>query len=831
MLSPQRYACVLLVLLPLLFVAGCSGGAQEYWQAGPYEGTWEYRYGEPLASSVPSDPAAPRWAQPDLPGHPDAGWRPTRRLSAPPDRGNATTLWLRTRLSGPRLAQPTISLATYSEDVEAFLDGRIIFTTHPDGQLSPASALLPQVPLPVDYQGHLFVLRIQGRSRFLGLTEAPMIGHGPAVLAAWLRRGTPPFVMSILLSLMAFGSMVLAALRREERSYLHYGGLCLSAAFLCLTVTRLPSLWVQPQVRWGRLGAMAGLLMSYFLVSYVRLVIGDGPRRILLWLSRYALLFMLVIIPLALVRILPVDRLIALVLLQNFVISVPVAAVVLLSAGRGDIDARILRVGFLMLALVLVMETVSKFSDRVSSSTFYHPYGLGALVLAGGIAQARRFFGVHQRLVRLAVESTLAQQRLSEQGGLLQAAARMAGGNLETPISAPSLADLVPLAAALEQMRMGVAAQLHALHDKNTEVQQLNDELRRQIEHRTDHLIEIISRSRDGKSSRAPALSPGQKLGEHYQVVRLLGQGAMGCVYEVERLTDGTHLAAKLMLEVSSRVAFLRFAREARNLSQLSHPNLIRITDIDIDASGAFYLVMELVAGQTLRQCIERFSDAGFVLSVLRQIAAGLRAIHAAGILHRDLKPANLLVADGSGGGPLVKIADFGLSALLKNQAEKEASPDSEERSVPTVPEGSESGFDSLSATQSGLVATPDPAAAAQGLSMGSLTQTGTLVGTPVYMAPELAADPRGATQAADLFSFGVIAFELLVGKLPFEEPPVVMALRGARFVAPELQALRTDLRSDLARMLQRCLSADPIERPAAAEVEALLSQVQSLRT
>lgn len=239
------------------------------------------------------------------------------------------------------------------------------------------------------------------------------------------------------------------------------------------------------------------------------------------------------------------------------------------------------------------------------------------------------------RAVRLELEGALARRRLAEQEALLQAAGRMAGGDLQSVIAVPP-GELAVLAEALEAMRKDLRVKFQKLETSNSEIQKLNEELRRQIEHRSHRLMEIMLRN--GEREAVPAASqvmPGRMLGEHYKVVRTLGKGAMGSVFEVERTSDQLRLAAKVLSEQSDRTALLRFAREAQILARLDHPNLVAISDIDITAQGVLFLVMELVRGTTLKLCRERYRDIAFATSVTQQMAAGLNAIHARGIIHR----------------------------------------------------------------------------------------------------------------------------------------------------------------------------------------------------
>ncbi len=304
---------------------------------------------------------------------------------------------------------------------------------------------------------------------------------------------------------------------------------------------------------------------------------------------------------------------------------------------------------------------------------------------------------------------------------------------------------------------------------------------RADVAERSRQLSEALLRL-SGALGKTTPLEPGEVIEERYRVVRRVGQGGMGQVHEVERLADGRHLALKVLTGVVDRVALARFAREAQIAAQLDHPNVIAVLDVGVSQSGMLFLVMELVAGSTLASEKTRHGDAAWALPILRQIASALAAMHARGIVHRDLKPANVLV-DGS----RALVADFGLASLGE-------------------PAGA---LDPTASTISPANQSP-------------LTHPGAFMGTPRYMAPELTHGVREAQPAADMWSLGVIAHELLVGTLPFGEPPVLAQLSGR----PAAQPARLDapaLPATLRALFDACLLADPSRRPTAAAVRDAL--------
>jgi serine/threonine-protein kinase len=284
-------------------------------------------------------------------------------------------------------------------------------------------------------------------------------------------------------------------------------------------------------------------------------------------------------------------------------------------------------------------------------------------------------------------------------------------------------------------------------------------------------------------------------LGEHYRVVCLLGTGASGVVVEVERTTDHKHLAAKVLTKSTDQAGLVRFLREAQILARLDHPNLVSIKDVDVTDEGVPFLVMELVEGQTLRQLRHRYRDPRFAVQVLRQIADALRVIHEGGVVHRDLRPSNILVTE-DGPVPRIKLFDFGVAALKAK-------------------EGAESGTYPKQKLGLSISASADRI---------EISLPGVMVGSPMYMAPEGRGGPQAVGAPADVFSLGMIAWELLTGELPFPRPPVEMAAQGEPIVAPSLHTKVPDVNPALSALVSSCLHSDPSKRLTAAQVAAELA-------
>jgi serine/threonine-protein kinase len=334
-----------------------------------------------------------------------------------------------------------------------------------------------------------------------------------------------------------------------------------------------------------------------------------------------------------------------------------------------------------------------------------------------------------------------------------------------------------------DALNVELSARVALLEKRDRENERLQVELRGQIADKSQRLADALARI-GAVPERVVALAPGDEVHGRYRVLRALGAGGMGAVHEVERIADGVRFALKVLTSASTGVALARLAREAQIAAQVSHENLVAIADVDVSDTGALYLVMELVEGAPLQELSARFGDVAWARGVLRQIARGLAAIHERGIVHRDLKPGNVLVTKDDA----AKIADFGIARLDADTADPLAA---------TV------------ATDRGL----DPTLEASDV---ALTATGALMGTPLYMAPELARGAERASASSDIWSLGVIAFEILDGRFPFAVAPVLDALAGRAIDVP---SMRAELSDEERAIVARCLSLDPAARPSADRV------------
>lgn len=415
---------------------------------------------------------------------------------------------------------------------------------------------------------------------------------------------------------------------------------------------------------------------------------------------------------------------------------------------------------------------------------------------------------VTTRAARLEMESAMQKKRLASQQVLFDAVRRMAAGDIETPIVASGPDEVSELASALDAMRRDVQAKIRMLEAKKAEVEVLNEELRRKIQQRTTTLLSSLREGEpdedDLVAGGIASFEEGAILAERYRMVRELGQGAMGVVYEVERIRDARHFAAKLLTARSDKLAMTRFAREAQILAHLDHPSLASIVDVDVTPEGLPYLVMELCAGKPLSRWKERARDVPWALAVIRQIAEGLAAVHAQGVIHRDLKPGNVIVDEDKEHKPKVKLVDFGISTLTGDMPEER--PPASTRAVydPDKPPPSTRRI-------------PAPP-------REEVTRTGILVGTPTYMAPELSRGSRHWKAHSDVFSLGLIAYEVLTGKRPFNVPPIFLDMQGQNLTRPLGLRKVEGLSPAIAELFERCLSKEPASRPTAQEIADLLA-------
>jgi hypothetical protein len=329
------------------------------------------------------------------------------------------------------------------------------------------------------------------------------------------------------------------------------------------------------------------------------------------------------------------------------------------------------------------------------------------------------------------------------------------------------------------------------LEQRNREVQLLNEELRQQIANRSHELSHVLALMASPKAT-AQQLEPGSLFAEKYRIGPLLGEGGMGKVYRAERLADGRAVAIKLVRAGNPRT-LARFAREAELVARIDHPNVVSVLDFGITENAVLYLVLELVEGNSLEHARERFGDVAWAAPMVAQLAKAIETIHALGVVHRDIKPGNVLVA-----GDVLKLTDFGVAQIGRV-------PDPDRTEAKTV----ESDKDPEETAT--MNPNPDP----------NLTNVGMLIGSPLYMAPELSQGADHASPRSDLFSFGMVAYEMLSGKRAYAHSVVTALLKGkpAPEPPPPLASVAPSLPADVAEIVDRCLQLDAKGRPDAATV------------
>src|SRR5687768_4719414 len=267
-------------------------------------------------------------------------------------------------------------------------------------------------------------------------------------------------------------------------------------------------------------------------------------------------------------------------------------------------------------------------------------------------------------------------------------------------------------------------------------------------------------------------LQPGSRIGS-YEIIGALGAGGMGEVYRARDSKLGREVALKVLPEAfaSDHDRIARFEREAQVLASLNHPHIAHIHGFE-RSQDSRALVMELVEGPTLADRLR----AGPIpldeaLAIARQIAEALEAAHERGIIHRDLKPANIKVTDEG----IVKVLDFGLAKAIEPAVTGAAVSQS-----PTL---------SIHATQAGIV-----------------------LGTAAYMSPEQARG-KPADARADIWAFGVVLFEMLAGRSPFEGEEITDIVASVLKTEPQWNRLPRDLPASVDRLLRRCLQKDRRQR------------------
>lgn len=289
---------------------------------------------------------------------------------------------------------------------------------------------------------------------------------------------------------------------------------------------------------------------------------------------------------------------------------------------------------------------------------------------------------------------------------------------------------------------------------------------------------DLADEATDEDQRTEPNALTGRLLSGRYEVEECLGEGAMGAVYRAQHTLMQKTLAIKVLRpQIGDRDELIeRFRREAQAAAHIDHPHVCSATDFGQMDDGAFFLVMEYLEGQTLEELLDAKGALPVerAIHIARQICSALSRAHQLDVVHRDLKPENIMLVERDGESDFVKILDFGVARVRLSEEHDQK----------------------------------------------QLTQAGTVWGTPRYMSPEQASGGE-VDRRADLYSLGVILYEMLAGSPPFEDdnPARVMAMHiTEKPEPPGEKASATDIPGGLDRLVMQLLEKDREERPASAE-------------
>jgi serine/threonine protein kinase len=265
----------------------------------------------------------------------------------------------------------------------------------------------------------------------------------------------------------------------------------------------------------------------------------------------------------------------------------------------------------------------------------------------------------------------------------------------------------------------------------------------------------------------------GKLVQERYRVESVIAKGSMGIVYKATQELIGREVAVKVLhgYLVADDESMKRFHKEAKAASRLNHPNIMTLYDFGVLPTGQPYIVMDLLKGKSLADILSerRNLPVDEVLPIFQQVFQAIGAAHKIGVVHRDMKPDNIVVEQSRNKVPLVKLVDFGIATFIQEQED----------------------------------------------TLGKITKAGTVCGSPTYMSPEQCDDNR-VDGRSDLYSLGVVLYETLTGRVPFDGADIynVMSMH-VKEAPPSLKAVRPDLNFPvhLESVVERALQKDPGKR------------------
>ena len=276
----------------------------------------------------------------------------------------------------------------------------------------------------------------------------------------------------------------------------------------------------------------------------------------------------------------------------------------------------------------------------------------------------------------------------------------------------------------------------------------------------------------------------GETLAEKYLIEELIKTGGMGSVYRGKHVLMDKRVAIKVLrpsLAVDDDVV-ARFSREAKAASRISHPHAVNVTDFGESENGVVFLVMEFLDGQTLKEVIK--SEGAMSLErtteIVRQVAGALDAAHEQGVIHRDLKSDNIMLSQ-TNGGDWAKVLDFGIAKIQQPEGVRDI----------------------------------------------DITAANLVIGTPQYMSPEQCSQSGPIDKRSDVYSFGIILYEMLAGRVPFTgESPTLIMMKQVQDEPPPIAEFRPDLPVAVEKIISRALAKQPDDRfQSAGELSKALAE------